>query len=163
MTLENEVRVAPCDYLKARVENQIAFHNKTANRLKLIFVLLVGLQVVLSALIPLLSLIDTNVFSNFVISKEYAVAICGSVLGIISAIQGFSNLQTHWLRHRMLEQKLISEKNVYLTRTRKYATDDEQVNFRVFVDSIESLLQEENQQWSEVLKNRKVNADKEFK
>ncbi|HVT59009.1 MAG TPA: DUF4231 domain-containing protein [Thermoanaerobaculia bacterium] len=126
------------DYLKGRLEEQIAYYAGAANRAKQTHLRLQVAIIVLSVLMPVIVNRPPDWGGNF-----HFLIMLAAVL--LPAMTGLANLRKYgeiWLSYRMTEELLKNEKYLFLTRSGRYR--DSPHPFQELVETVESLLSAEH-------------------
>ncbi len=135
------------NYIAERVDDQInwferksAFNQKQFKRSRSIIILL-------SVSIPFATgfIKDTDI--GVVI--KIAVGIAGVIIALLEGLTSLNKYQENWVQYRTYAETLKQEKLLYLTKAGKYF--DLEQPFHQFVNNIESILNKENQVWSQYI------------
>lgn len=106
------------------------------------FKLLQILQIIAAASIPFL----TGFITDETTDMKHVVAAIGAFIAIISGILSLYKFQENWIQYRTVAESLKHQKYLFLTKTYPYNTDDAH---HVLVETIESLISQENTKWSQ--------------
>ncbi|WP_226639256.1 DUF4231 domain-containing protein [Priestia flexa] len=127
-------------YIKERLDDQIDWYDKKSIKSQQHYKCLKGLEIALSALIPLLIgfIEDWKVWSTII-----------GVFGVlITGIEGWLSLtkcHENWIEYRSICETLKHEKYMYLTKTGVY---DIEQPFKTLVERVESIISKENVNWA---------------
>jgi len=128
------------EYLKNRVDDQIAWYDRKSASNQRWFRRLRIIEIVAAALIPLLATYaDWN-------PVKIAVAVLGLVIAVIAGILGLFQFQENWTSCRSTCESLKQEKFLFLTKTEPY---DQKEPFPLFVQRVEALLAKEHSAWAQ--------------
>ncbi len=129
------------EYLKARVDDQIAYYEKSASKAKKEHVRIQTSVIVLALLVPVL--VNAPELVPYLNMPTRVITTIVSLL--VAILNGVANLRKPgdlWLTYRMTEEHLKHEKFLFLTGSGKYAGAENQ--FSVFVDRIETAISTEH-------------------
>lgn len=126
-------------YLSERVDNQINWHDRKSSKNQKWFKSLQMISLACAAAIPFISglVIDPTLLRVLVGGLGVVIAV---VAGAISLYQ----FQQHWIDYRVTAEALRGEKYRFVTRTPPY---DGPTAFRDFVQTVETILSEQNAKW----------------
>lgn len=128
------------EYLKNRLQEQIAWYDKKSQANQKYFKRLRLLEIIAAAFIPFWAGVGINV-------PYYSVIIAG--LGVIIAISaGGSALykfHENWIEYRTTAETLKHEKFLYISNCSPYDQDNA---FCKLVQRVEGLISKENSQWA---------------
>ncbi len=133
------------EYIKKRVEDQIAWYDAKAKSNKRYHLWMKGLIIILSASIPFLSSIDV---SNPEI-KNVIFAGLGASITILSGISGLLKFHEKWTKYRTTSQALTGEKILYSTKAGHYSNPS--VSFANFVENVEGIINNECKEWGQYI------------
>ena len=133
------------EYLKKRLNDQIAWYDQKSVCNQKWFKRLQVFQLAAAASIPVLVNYVTD-SSGWI---RLLVAFLGASIAIVSGIIALYKLQENWLEYRTTCESLRHEKYLYLTKTEPYNTDDP---FALLVNRIETLISKENTNWAQYMK-----------
>ena len=135
------------DYIKNRLQDQINWydHNSSVNRK--IFKLLRIIQIIAAALIPFLSglILGTDSFKT---TGTVIVGVLGVIVTISTGILGLGRHQENWIEYRKLCEALEREKFLFETESDPYDTKN---RFDYLVRNVETLIANENSNWSRIM------------
>ena len=131
-------------YFKERLEDQINWYSNKSMHAQKKYKLLKGVEIALSASIPLV----VGITSGF---EKWTVIV--SLIGvIITTIEGWLSIAKYhenWIEYRSICETLKHEKYMFLTKTGVYNTDN---NFKYLVERVESIISKENINWANLNK-----------
>ena len=141
------------NYLKERVDGQIAWYDKKSMWNQKLYKRLRILEIVVAAFIPFL----TGYFSDELSFIKIVVGGMGVLIAVIAGVVSLYNFQEHWIEYRTTAETLKHERFLFITKTPPYNSDDP---FPIFVSRVESLISTENSKWPQRIqaidkKNRK--------
>jgi len=137
------------DYLIQRVDDQINWYDNKSQWNQKLFKRLRVFEIVIAALIPLLS--------GYVYQykyMDYTIAILGLVIVIIAGLLTLYKFQENWTSYRTISETLKHEKFLFMTKTEPYNNERA---FSLFVQRVESHISKENSQWLSIISNDKEN------
>jgi len=137
--------VTPEEYMKSRVDNEIAWYDAKSGANQRGFKSIRLLEILAAAAIPILSTYSHS-------AVRLTVAILGGTIAVIAAIMGLYQFQENWANFRATCEALRHEKYLYMTHTEPYNVDD---SFSLFVQRIESLISSEQSTWSQYMRGGK--------
>ncbi len=148
------------DYLKDRVDEQIAWYGRKSGINKKYHLWSNGLIITFSALIPFFTgLISSDCNGNTdgenVVWLPYTIAGLGVFTAVTTGISALLKFQEKWATYRLIAEALQREKILFITETSPY--DKGEASFKLFVMNIENLMRSENSQWQQVV-NSNENA-----
>ena len=143
--------MTPEQYLKDRVENQIAWYSRKSGSNKMWFIILQIVTLVASASVPVFAIFSSDMWARV------TVAILGSATAIASGVVSLYRFREHWIDYRTTTESLKHEKYMYQTGTGPYAGDDA---FSVLVECVEALVSQQNTAWQQRLKTQKNGEEK---
>ncbi len=150
----------PASYLKERVEDQLSYYEKAANKAKRAYTRIQITIIVLGLLVPVVVNIPSEWGNgiNLDIPIRIAVTIMSLALAILNGILNFRKYGDLWLSYRMTEELLKHEKFLYLTRAGKYS--EAETAYSEFAQSIESILSAEHNKFRSLIEDEKRPASK---
>lgn len=129
------------EYLKARVDDQIDYYEKSASKAKKEHVRLQTSVIVLALLVPVL-VNAPELIPDLSIPIRVTTTIVSLLVAILTGVANLRKPGDLWLTYRITEEHLKHEKFLFLTGSGKYAGVENQ--FSVFVDSIETTISREH-------------------
>lgn len=138
------MNINPEDYLKNRLDDQIAWYSKKSSRNQKMYKRLQMIIIITSVSIPFLSgYTGQYSFLNIIIG------LIGVTIASITAILSLNKYQENWLEYRTTAESLKHQKYLYLTGTNPY---HEEKAFTILVQEVEVLISKENSNWSQQMK-----------
>ena len=131
------------DYINQRVDDQILWYDKKSTRCQKSYKTLQIIEIIAAALIPLLA-----GYSN-VTAIAIIVGILGALIAVIESISKLYKFHENWIEYRTTCELLRYEKNLYLTKTSPYNTEEE-TKENLFVKNIEAIISSENNKWKNI-------------
>lgn len=142
--------MSPEQYLKERVDDQLAWYGKKSaanknwhHRLQLI-------TLIAAASIPVISLSSSEFYVRLL------VAIVGSITAVAAGIVTLFQFKDLWVDYRTTAEQIKYEKFLYLTGSAPYQTD---MAFSDFVNRIEGIIAQENRGWNERLVKQELETN----
>ncbi len=142
------------EYIKQRVDDQIDWYDKKSKNAQKWYKRLQIIEIILAALIPLLS--------GYVSSRKYIaliVGIFGAAIAVIESITKLNKYHENWIQYRSTCEMLKYQKHLFLTGSSPYNQSDETIE-NIFVRNIENIISSENNQWKNINTERE-GANKE--
>ena len=143
--------MTPDEYLKGRVEDQIAWYDRKSGLNKKGFIVLQIMTLVASASVPVFSIFSGDMWARVL------VAILGSATAVTTGIVSLYQFREHWIEYRSTAESLKHEKYLFQTGTGPYVGDDA---FSVLVERVEALVSQENTAWQQRLNTLKKGEKK---
>lgn len=129
------------EYISSRVDNQINWYDKKSKTAQKMYKIFQTIEIVMAAIIPLLSGYTTV---NAII--PVIIGTLGAAIAIIEAITKLNKYHENWIQYRATCEMLKYHKHLYLTQTYPYNPSEETVA-NTFVRNIEDIISSENSQW----------------
>lgn len=126
------------EYIAQRVDGNINWYNKKAMANKQYHIASKMLIMVLSATIPVITLIQFDLKP-----KDIIIATIGAAIAILTGLSGLMSYQEKWTGYRSAAEELVHLKTIYLTKTGDYKDRD----FDYFVSAVEDVLKGERAAW----------------
>jgi hypothetical protein len=139
--------MSPKQYMKDRVDDQLAWYNKKSTTNKNWHFRLQLITLIAAALVPIISL------SSPEWSMRILAALMGSIAAIAAGIVTLYQFRDLWTNYRTTAEQLKYEKYLFLTGSAPYNRDD---CFPQFVNNVENIILQENHGWSENIKSQSV-------
>jgi hypothetical protein len=133
------------DYLKERVDDQIAWYDRKSQSAQRGFKALRIAEIIGAATLPFLA-----PYAKEAIATRFAIGAIGVALAIGAGLLSLYQLQERWLEYRTTCESLRHEKYLFLTRSEPYDADRA---FPLFVNRIESLISRENSGWAQATRS----------
>lgn len=131
-------------YMKTRVDDQILWYDHKSLRCQKIYKICQTIEIIIAALIPLLS-----GYSGTHISIAIIIGIMGAVIAIIESITKLFKWHENWIEYRTTCELLRYQKYLYLTKSAPYNTEPETID-NIFVRNIENIISSENNKWKNI-------------
>jgi hypothetical protein len=153
----------PSSYMKQRVDDQLKYYEKAANRAKKAYnvtqtaIIVLGLLVPVAVNVPVEWGNGTNPL-DISLHIKVLVTVMSLSLAILNGIANFKKYGDLWLSYRMTEELLKHEKFMFQTRTGKYGNPD--TAFSEFVQFIESILSAEHNKFRSLVEEARRPAGK---
>lgn len=145
------------EYIVKRVDNQIDWYDEKSIEAQKWYKRLQKIEIVLAAIIPLLSGYATCKWIAFIIG------LFGAAIAIIESISKLNKYHENWIQYRTTCEMLRYQKHLFLTGSAPYNTEDETIE-NIFVRNIENIISSENNQWKNINSIREeANGDKSLK
>lgn len=128
-------------YIDSRVDNQINWYDKKSQAAQKKYKLFQTIEIIMAALIPLLS-----GYATVHIIIPIAIGILGAFIAIIESITKLNKYHENWIQYRTTCEMLKYHKHLYLTQTYPYNPSTETIE-NTFVRNIEEIISSENSQW----------------
>lgn len=129
------------EYLSKRVNCQIEWYEKQACAYQKKYKVSQTIEIILAALIPLLS----SYADNFVLIG-FIVGLFGAVIAIIKSLSRLYKWPENWLGYRTACDMLRYQKMLFETGSAPYNTKPETIE-NVFIHNIEQIISSEHNQW----------------
>jgi hypothetical protein len=129
------------EYLKNRVDEQIAWYDRKSGGSQRWFQRLRLFEIAAAAAITLLAGYADS-FSNV----KIVIGILGLLTAVIAGVLALYQFQENWMAYRSACESLKQEKYLFLTRTDPYSGDDA---FALFVSRVEALMSKERTAWTQ--------------
>lgn len=128
-------------YINQRVEPEIKWYSKKSSQCQRRYKLFQIIEIILAALIPLLSS-----YTDQYTIMAFVVGLFGASIAIIESITKLYKYHENWIQYRTTCELLKYQKYLYLTSSYPY-NDKEETKENIFVKNIESIISSENNQW----------------
>lgn len=142
------------DYLKDRVDDQIAWYGKKSNINKKYHLWSNGMIITFSALIPFFTGMiggdcNGNADGTNGMWLPFTIAGLGVFTAVSTGISALLKFQEKWTTYRLTAEALQREKILFQTGTSPY--DKSATSFKIFVLNMENLMSSENNQWQQAI------------
>jgi len=144
------------NYEDDRLEEQLDWHSKKARTNKLRFRISVIIIMILSAIIPLINLIETLDVQTRIISS-----LLSAVILIVTGITQLEKYQENWIIYRTTQELLKKEKYFYKNGVAEYADLDENSKRRLLVQRVETLISSETNKYFTIHQPQKPQSEVE--
>lgn len=137
--------MTPEEYIKQRVNDQYNYFDKKATEMQKKFKVFSVINIILSALIPVLTfLADSAPFIiNLIISSF------GAAVSIFTGILYLGKYQQLWYKYRLTAENLKTVEYQYRTRTGEYS--DNSTAFNLLVTNTEKILSNTQTDWENIV------------
>ena len=132
--------MSPQSYINSRVDEQLAWYELKSSVNKTWHYRWQVIALIATALIPVFALSSDD------IKTRIAVACFGVLAAIASGVMSMYQFRDQWTDYRSTAERLKYEKFLFLTGSVPYNNEQ---SFSLFVNRIESIIINENSQWSE--------------
>jgi hypothetical protein len=133
----------PQTYIAERVDEQLDYYEKAANREKRRFTRTQSAIIVIGLLVPVVvNLPDTMGGTDLSPWIKPTATLLSLSLAILNGILNFRKFGDLWLTYRMTEELLKQEKYLFLTSAGRY--QDKENAYSLFVESVESIISSEH-------------------
>jgi Protein of unknown function (DUF4231) len=131
-----------------RLEDQIGWYDKKSRSAQRWYKTLKLIQVLITALIPLASVLPVP-------EPRWVTAVLGLIVLVIEALQQMNQYQQNWISYRTTCESLKHEKYLFLAETGPYENANRPV--AVLANRIEALISQEHAKW---VSNQEQEANK---
>lgn len=133
------------DYLKNRINDQIAWYERKSSWNKNAYNRMQVCSILFGSAIPILTVFEGNNAVNQ--SIRFLIAFLGGGVAFISAVVSLYKYEENWVKYRSAAQLLNREKNLFLTQTTPYSSEQA---FSLFVQNCEAIMAAENSEWNQM-------------
>lgn len=130
------------EYIEQRVEDQLSWYDNSSQKNQRRHKLTRIIEMASASMIPFLSGASSSLILG--ISVSWIIGALGVVIAFTAAFSQLQNYQENWIKYRTVSEALRTEKYRFQTDSSPYNGQDK---FGRFVEKIESLLNEESNQW----------------
>ena len=139
-------RMDATTYLTDRVEDQLAYYQKAANKAKRAYAWMQSSIIVLGLIVPVIVNIPASWGTgesaiDLTGEIRIAVTVFSLTLAILTGLLSFRKYDDQWLSYRMTEESIKHEKFLFLTRAGHYGNEPA---FPTFVEKFESIVSAEH-------------------
>ena len=145
------------EYLKERIDDQIAWYGKKSAINKTYYYWSNGLVIVFAALIPFLAGFRTNDYDL----PKYLIAAFGVLTATFTGLAALLKFQEKWTKYRITAEALRREKLLFKTATSPYNIGS--ASFNVFVRNMEGIMSNENVGWTQIINKKDDKPETEDK
>ncbi len=140
----------PEQYIQERVQDQLTFYRKAANRTKQAHIWVQSCIILLGILVPVLANLDDTLMggSN---SKTVVITVVSLLLAALTGISNFRKYGDLWLAYRTTEELLKNELFLFQTGAGPYTEKDSA--FSDFVQNIESTISIEHERFRSLIES----------
>lgn len=128
-------------YIEKRLNAQIRWYSKKSREAQKNYKRLQVIELVLAALIPLLS--------SYTVGRPrvaFFVGVLGAIVAIIESLERLFRYHENWIEYRSICEMLKREKHLYLMNASPYGADE--TREQLFVRNVESLISAETSKWT---------------
>lgn len=147
---------AAVDPIFQRLEDQIAWYSSKSRSAQKIFKRFKVVEIIAAALIPFLSGLSFS--DKAKIYVPLTTGFLGMLITILEGILHLNQYQQNWTNYRATSEALKHEKFLYMAHAGPYATASDQRGF--LAERVESLVSQENSQWTSVQQQSGKGQDK---
>lgn len=137
-------------YICQRIEGQIAYYEEKSARNKKLYHILSACSIVANALVPVCSVFLKTADGNE--GMKFLIAALSSLALIATSLLVLFNAKELWNKYRRSANSLASLLHQYYTNTGVFDGLGEQEAFRLLAKMAEACLDEENKEWSTLLR-----------
>jgi len=141
------------EYIKERVDDQIAWYGKKSATNKTYHLWSNALIIVFAALIPFFA----GLYEETVTWTKYIIALLGVLTATFTGISALYKFQEKWMTYRITGESLKREKILFQTRTEPYTSGSS--SFNQFVSTAESIMNNENAVWTQIINKKEEQPD----
>ena len=145
------------EYLKDRVDNQIAWYSRKSARNKKYHLWSNALIIVFAAVIPFFAGLGEE---NLTWTK-YVIALLGVLTAAFTGISALYKFQEKWMTYRITGESLKREKIIFQTGTYPYNTGAS--SFPLFVNTVENIMNSENAVWTQIISKKEDDTSRQKK
>lgn len=132
------------------VSNYINFYHLRALRNQYAFYIMSGIKIIAVASIPFFQVAG-------ILSAEWAVG-ASAVSLIMEGFIALLHVQDKWHLYRSTNNLLLQEQREYTMRVGKYRDNQEDI-FKMYVENIEMLIDDESKKWFSTIQDNKNNLE----
>lgn len=138
----------PEQYIQERVQDQLTYYRKAANRTKQAHIWIQSSIILLGILVPVLANLDVNLIG---VSKTAVITVVSLLLAALTGISNFRKYGDLWLAYRTTEELLKKELFLFQTGAAPYTEKDSA--FSEFVQNIESTISIEHERFRSLIES----------
>lgn len=132
-------------YLEERYNGELSYYNKKSSHNKKWNQRFQISIIVLSAITPVLALLDKQIFN---IETKFLTTVVASLVAIASSIGKFMKYEENWVNYRSVCESLTREKYLMEAGISEYARcADNESRYKLFVERAESIMSKESGLW----------------
>ncbi len=132
------------EYLDERVDDQIKWYSNKSQKAQKTYKCIQTIEIILAAIIPLLS-----GYTTVHISIPIIIGAFGIVITILESLAKLNKYHENWIQYRSTCELLKYQKYLFLTHSAPYNNENETVE-NLFVRNIEQIISSENNQWKNI-------------
>lgn len=136
------------EYIRERLDDQINYFDKKSSQCQKYYKGLKRMEVVLLALIPLVTILPC--FSDDIFNKVIIVAI-SVIAGILRHFNFIGTYFDLWIKYRSVAECLKTEKYYFLTGTNIYSNKEDAHS--LLIKRTENIISKANEQWLSTIKD----------
>lgn len=129
------------EYIESRVNNQIDWYDNKSMSCQKKYKIAQTVEIVLAALIPLLS-----GYTDDCIVIAVIVGLLGASIAVIESLTKLYKWHENWIEYRTTCELLRYQKYLFETKSAPYNTEPESIE-NVFIRNIENIISSENNKW----------------
>lgn len=129
------------EYIEQRLDAEQRWYSNKSKHAKKMYTIFQVIEIIIAALIPLLSGYTTN---NSCIAL--IVGILGAIIAVIESLSKLFKWHENWIQYRTTSELLKYHKHLYLTHSYPYNNSPEDID-NLLVKNIEDIISSENNQW----------------
>ncbi len=148
---------AEAAYICRRIEGQIEYYEEKSARNKKLYHILSACSIVANALVPVCSVFLKTADGNE--GMKFLIAALSSLALIATSLLVLFNAKELWNKYRRSASSLTSLLHQYYARTGLFDELGEQEAFRLLAKMAETYLDEENKEWSTLLRQSTKTGD----
>lgn len=137
-------------YVTHRIEEQINYYEKQSSRNKKMYYRISVATIILNAMIPIVSLF----LPAADIVTKLTITLLSSAATVLTSIQALSGAKDLWTKYRNNASHLTASLHQYYAHTGAFADKTPEEAFQLLSAVCESKMEEEYQQWAQILKDR---------
>lgn len=137
-------------YICRRIEGQIAYYEEKSARNKRLYHILSACSIVANALVPVCSVFLKTADGNE--GMKFLIAVLSSFALIATSLLVLFNAKELWNKYRRSANNLTSLLHQYYTQAGMFDGMEEREAFRLLAKMAEAYLDEENKEWSTLLR-----------
>ena len=132
------------EYISNRLEDQINWYDKKSVSCQKKYKNAQVAEIILAALIPLLS-----AYAKDYTCIAFIVGLLGAVIAILQSITKLFKWHENWIEYRTTCELLRYQKYLFITKSAPYNSEPEDIN-NLFVRNIENIISSENNKWKSI-------------
>ena len=152
--MQDDTLKSKTNYEDNRLDEQLKWHSKKARSNKLRYRLYQIIIMIISAIIPLVNLIDGLEFQTRIVSS-----LLGASILVITGITQLEKYQENWIVYRTTAELLKKEKYFYQNSAGEYTNLDDSSKRKLLVERVENLISSETNKYFTIHKQGKQQTD----
>jgi len=128
------------DYMKNRVDDQLEYFDSSAIRNQKAYRRLKGTSIACNVLTTMTIALAFTVPQEYKVVMGILALILSTIVLATYQIEEFQSYGAKWEKFRLVAEQLKSEKFMFLNRVGLYATSDDNVAKRQFIETIEGII-----------------------